>query len=239
METLDRESFDMAFKKIQEKIKHEIQPFIDNLLSLSDEDLEDFREDYLKFYKHCDDSIEILDLFKTDFKKLDTSFKEQIFNLYLYLGMVESLGNLVLDLLVLLLVANGKDFHVESIHAPRIRHLYSLDDLQKTYVPLKMKIDFLDYYGIKTYPKIIDSKLRNDIAHFKFRVDKNKITIKGKGITDTLYDNGDTFLLATRLVLGMFGDLEEELGWEGSKVKKVEGINHKQHTDKNSDSTKK
>jgi len=97
--------------------------------------------------------------------------------LYTYLGIVESVENWTTNILIMLLIASGKDFHIKT---PILRHVPSLKDLEKTYVPLKMKLDFLREYGIKTYPSVIDNKLRNDIAHFNFKIENNVVTIRGK-----------------------------------------------------------
>jgi len=204
---------DEEIEKLKAKIKHELEPFINKILRMSDEDLLEFREEYKKFDEKCKDSLLLIMSFslESDVKTLRTSIKEQIFLLYEYLGMVESVGDIIVNFLVMLLVANGKDFH---INAPRIKHVYSLDDLEKTYVPLGHKLEFLRYYGIKTIPSIIDSNLRNDIAHFNFKIEKDKVTIRGKEVWEVVYPNLIKMNGAVEAVaFEVFRTLEEELGW--------------------------
>jgi hypothetical protein len=194
---------DQDIEKMKAKIKHEIEPFMNKILSLSDEDLLEFEEEYRSYLKQCFTSLNILNSFtiEQDVKALRTSIKEQVFLLYHYLGMVESIGNWTSNILIMLLVASGKDFHIESIQAPRIKHVYSLHDLEKAYVPLTIKLNFLRDYGIKTYPSIIDSKLRNDIAHFNFKMEKNKVTIRGKEVWEVVYPNLTRLKGATRVII--------------------------------------
>jgi hypothetical protein len=208
-------SFDEDIVKVEAEIKSELEPFLNKILITPQEDLREFKKDYMRFANHCLDSLRILSLFtiETDVKALPTSIKEQIFLLYQYLGMVESLGNCIVDILVMLLVANKRDFHIESMQTPRIRHVYSLDDLEKAKVPLTMKLNFLRDNGIKTYPSIIDSKLRNDIAHFNFKIENNKVAIRGKDVWEVVYPNNRKIQAATQTVVELFNNLKKNLGW--------------------------
>jgi hypothetical protein len=109
----------------------------------------------------------------TETKKED-SVSSQILDLFLYLGLVESLGNCYVDLLVMLLITNGRDFHIESRYStPRIKHVISIDDLEKEKVPLTMKLNFLKDNGLENFADVVDSKLRNDITHLNFEIRKD------------------------------------------------------------------
>ena len=202
-------------EKMKKKIKNEIEPFINEILNMPDEENLAFREEYKTFLVNCFDSLTILNSFtiERDIKSLPTSIKEQVFLLYHYLGMVESIGNWITNILVMLLVANGKDFHIESISAPRIRHVYSLNDLEKAYVPLKLKLEFLRYYGIKTFPSIIDSSLRNDIAHFNFKIQNDKVTLRGKEVWEVVFPSLRRIQEATTVIIEMFRNLQETINW--------------------------
>lgn len=204
---------DEDLEKMQAKIRRELEPFFTKVLSKSDEDILEFKEEVMKFTDKCNDAIETYLSFviDSDGKALLTSVKEQIFLLYKYLGMVEGLGNCIVDMLIMLLVVNGKDFHIESTHAPRIRHVYSLNDLEEAYVPLKFKLLFLKHYGIKTYPSIIDNDLRNEIAHLNFKIEKNKVIIRGKEVWEVVYPKITKLNLASQIVMSMFRELRD--GW--------------------------
>lgn len=76
-----------------------------------------------------------------------------------------------MDLIVLLLIANGYDFHVERLHKfPRIVHAEGFDDL--AHATLRAKLDFLERNGMKRTASLIDRQLRNDIAHLDFEIDE-------------------------------------------------------------------
>ena len=93
--------------------------------------------------------------------------------LFHYLGLIESIGTTIVDMLVLLLVANGHSFHIErSYGLPRIDHAKSFEDLDSPNSSLGSKIAFLEKNELDFISKFIDRKLRNDIAHLEFNIDK-------------------------------------------------------------------
>ena len=101
--------------------------------------------------------------------------------LFTYMGLVESIGNTLVNIVVMVLVANGRDFHIECRYAtPRIKHAISIKELEDERVPLTTKLNFLRDNGIKKLTAIIDSELRNEIAHLRFDFRKNRVVIKGK-----------------------------------------------------------
>jgi hypothetical protein len=78
-------------------------------------------------------------------------------------------------------VAKGRDFHIESEHeTPRVKHAYSMEELEKGRVSLTTKLNFIEENGIKEFPSIIKTTLRNDIAHFKFQIKDNTLYIRDK-----------------------------------------------------------
>jgi len=104
-----------------------------------------------------------------------------VIGLFRYLGLVESIGAQLVDLLVLLLVTNGHEFHVERIHeVPRIVHAISLKDLRNAFLGIKVR--FLERCGLKKTAKIVDVDLRNSIAHLNFEVNRNgRISARSQG----------------------------------------------------------
>lgn len=95
-----------------------------------------------------------------------------LISLFSYLGFVESIGVSILDVAILLLVANDYDFHVEREHeTPRIIHAKTLSDLGN--VSLGAKINFLERCNLKNTAKLIDKDLRNSVAHLKFKINDN------------------------------------------------------------------
>jgi hypothetical protein len=129
------------------------------------------------------------------------SAKEEVQTLFAYLGLVESLGNAFIDLLVMLVVANGIDFHIESMYeTPRTRHAYSIQDLEENRVPLGTKLNFLKDNGITEIAKSIDSSLRNDIAHLKFDVKGDEVYIRGRSAFKLITDSYANLLDALKTV---------------------------------------
>jgi virulence-associated protein VapD len=107
--------------------------------------------------------------------------KSDLFYVFSYLGLVESLGNSIVDLLVLLLVANGRDFHIECLRTtPRIKHALTIEDLEKEKVPLTTKLNFMRDNNLRFIASLIDTDLRNTIAHLKFETRDGKIYVKSK-----------------------------------------------------------
>jgi hypothetical protein len=107
--------------------------------------------------------------------------KSDLFYVFSYLGLVESLGNSIVDLLVLLLVANGRDFHIECLRTtPRIKHALTIEDLEKEKVPLTTKLNFMRDNNLRFIASLIDTDLRNTIAHLKFETREAKSMLKAK-----------------------------------------------------------
>lgn len=208
-------NFEENVKRIKAKLRPEIEPFLNTLRSKPREDLKVFKADWRKFCFHRSSSLDIVNLFidEVDAKALKVSIKEQVFALFTYLGIVESLGNCLVNILVMILVVNGRDFHIGSAETSRIRHVYSLDEIEKARVPLTMKLNFLRDNGIKIFPSIIDSKLRNDIAHLNFNIEKGKVTVRGRSVWEIVEPNSQKILSATVAVSELIDDLAEDFGW--------------------------
>lgn len=112
-----------------------------------------------------------------------------------------------MDMLVVLLVTNERDFHVERIHGlPQIVHAANFDDLE--HVPLAAKMAFLERNGLKETSKFIDRLLRNDIAHLDFNIDEEgKISTKNYGNVN-IFERINTFtkkLMIITLILSQEG----------------------------------
>jgi hypothetical protein len=90
-----------------------------------------------------------------------------------YLSFVEQIGNMAVNMAVLLLVAKGVDFHLEPDYEHRYtRHARSLEEIESPGLPLS-KLDFLKLNGLTFFSKWIDRDLRNCIAHLDFEIDDN------------------------------------------------------------------
>jgi hypothetical protein len=156
------------------RINSELEPFL-NSIRTKKANFELLRNAYLSFRKHGGRAVRV-------FLDIGTAKVESdLFYVFSYLGIVESLGNAIVDLLVLLLVANGRDFYIECLHtSPRIKHVLKIEDLEEERVPLTTKLNFLRDNGLRFAASLIDTDLRNTIAHLKFETRDDKVYIRSK-----------------------------------------------------------
>lgn len=174
-----------------EKIKAELEPFITKITKVtgkrSDEYLR-FKKNYSEWNKRFTRAIEMAGIVHSVARvehqlRQDLEAKPgnrrplSVLLLYRYLGSVESFGTTILDLLVILLIANRRHFHVDRVHeVPHIVHATDFKDLRHT--TLQSKLEFLKRNGLKKASTFIDRELRNAIAHLSFKMDsKGKISI--------------------------------------------------------------
>jgi len=173
------------------RIEAELEPFL-NGIRTKEADWELFNGAYGDFKARFANVIRIKNLIEKEGSTVDFSKVErtgEINALFLFLGYAEGLGNCFADILSMLLVANGRDFHIESRSTPRIKHVVSMNDLEKERVPLRTKLNFLEDNGVTVLNSIIDTDLRNRIAHLNFRVEKDKVYVKGKPGWESIMNN--------------------------------------------------
>ncbi|MDH5447960.1 MAG: hypothetical protein OEY24_06005 [Candidatus Bathyarchaeota archaeon] len=175
------------------EIKEEIDPLITGLIIMGGENIrfKQFKKSLTEWNIRYVKAIKTIDVVQY-MQKLQISLmgKEKnednrrlltVIGLFRYLGLIESIGAQFVDLLVLLLVANGHEFHVEREHeVPRIVHATTLRDLRNAF--LGPKVRFLERCGLKKTSKLIDVDLRNSIAHLDFEIDESgKVSARSQG----------------------------------------------------------
>ena len=190
-------------KQIDKKVASELGPFLDRT-RMKRANYQLFREACLDFAERIDRAAEVVLWLNKEYPKITS----QIYQTFIYLGVVESLGNTIVDLVVMLLVANGRDFHIECQHTtPRIKHATAIRDLEKERVPLTTKLNFLRDNGLKTFSSLVDSNLRNIIAHLKFDIKDGRVFIKGKPVPKLLNDSTvktiEALMTAERSIRGL------------------------------------
>ena len=102
-------------EQIAEKIFSELEPYFKGILALDvkSKELQLFKENYNYFVHKFAEKLEVFSNLLI-FKDVPISdIRGQLTLLFGYLGTVESIGNAIVDFLVILLVANGIDFHIE------------------------------------------------------------------------------------------------------------------------------
>lgn len=161
------------------QIKHEIEPLMTRVLKILGKRKREYiqlKENAVEWYDRFVKAIKISGKVSSIQKfRLATKEPQLIATLKLfeYLGLVESIGSTIVDMLVLLLIADGQHFHVErSYGLPRIIHAKNFSDISPPSSTLADKLCFLDSNGLRTASLLIDRNLRNDIAHLNFDVNK-------------------------------------------------------------------
>jgi len=218
-------------KEITEKVTSELEPLLNFVRRLERKSREyalsgEALRDYYNRMNQVMDLIEFVTKDLQDYRgklhsegKLDPkkisklTAKDNIYLLFVYFGVIESIGNVIVDIIVMLLIAQGKDFHIERAYGtPRIMHTTSLQELEKERVPLTTKLNFLRENGISGLVSIIDSEARNSIAHLRLRVKEDMVYIKGKpapvlsyiGLRKLMRAFATTNKLLTKLVEDLF-----------------------------------
>lgn len=210
-------------KKIENEITSELTPFLDGIRrsGAQSRNFKLFKEAYKHFEKKRESKMKILGVLFPTYPSPEISLdniKDVVYTLFIYLGLIESLGNNTVDILVMLLVANGRDFHIESRHTlPRIKHAVSMEDLEKERVPLTTKLSFLEVNGIEKLTKIVDSDLRNAIAHLRFEIRKNEIYVKGKPASSIVIEGMIEMNMGIKVVETLLSQLAEERGFGPKK----------------------
>jgi hypothetical protein len=186
-----------------QRIKSELRPYLNGIqgLDINSRRYKLFRVAYEEFRERDEQTREIWSYpMKGLFTKTHT-VKDSIQWMFSYLGLVEILGTALADILIMLLVANGIDFHIDSSwKSPNIKHALTLKDLEGKYVPLGLKLSFLRENGILTLCSIIDTKTRNQIAHMKFQVKDRQVLIEGKPVEQSLLAMSTELLHASKVI---------------------------------------
>jgi hypothetical protein len=164
----------------------ELTPYLNSIRKMNKQSTgyKIFRQSVEEFDIRYSNAIEVLECIIGKLTALQTSMDVDqelidVMEMFTYLGIVETAGNSIADIITILLVVNGIDFHIESAHGtPRVRHATSIGSLETERVPLTAKLNFLKENGISTLANLFDSKLRNDIAHSKFVAKEGKIYFK-------------------------------------------------------------
>lgn len=210
--------FALDFEPTLERIDDELKPFFNGLRDINKSQLEIFKQACKRFGIRSQQSTKLMQLINQDLLieiQEEPTIEQQIRELFSYLGFVESLGNCYVDVLVMFLVANGRDFHIESNYStPRIRHAVSITDLEKDWVPLKTKLNFLRENGIETFTSLIDTTLRNDIAHLNFSIIDGKICTKKHPINKTIKPIIWKLILSISRVGMLLNSFAIDMGWE-------------------------
>jgi hypothetical protein len=203
--------FDKSVKKVKTELEAEIEPFLKKILITPQKHLTQFKEDCEAFYSKRDTSLVIMGLVEEiDLKALDVSTKEQIFALFYYVGLVETIGDCCVNILVMLLAAAGRDFEI------RKKHMQSIKDLEDPKVSLGAKLDFLKDNKVEIPKKSINKDLRNWIAHADFKIKDKNVRFNNnseKTAGDVIAKDCTEIIEMGYVVSNLIDDLTTKLGW--------------------------
>ena len=85
-----------------------------------------------------------------------------------YLGLVESIGATIINILLLTLALNRKEVHTRGPYTRHVKTYSEIEDLDLGY-----KMDFLNNEGFEMISKYIKRDVRNIIGHLKFTIENN------------------------------------------------------------------
>jgi hypothetical protein len=138
---------------------------------------------------------------------------ESMSKMLAYLGLVESLGVALADMVLILLVANGREVHTRG---PMTKHVTKTRELEK--IDLAYKLDFLEGEGLDMFEKLINTDVRNHIAHLKFTIQNNgEIRKRDGSLIDIdanitrFWDSVDTLMVVFE-DMGLLKWFEREVG---------------------------
>jgi hypothetical protein len=198
------------------KIASEFEPFYDKIKALkpTEKNFKIFRKSYFAFVDRWELSHRLLEIGTKgliEYREEAPDTTVIYMHPFYYLGFVESEGNTITNMIVMILVASGIDFHLIK-GKWRVKHIISFKELEKERIPLNTKLNFLREHGMKEFSNAVDNELRNLIAHMNFQVEGNEIYVRGKPI-DTVVAKGYGNLLWALLCMEKFiYQLAEETG---------------------------
>jgi hypothetical protein len=102
-------------KRLQTAISSELEPFLNGVKELekTSQMYQNFRNAYIVYKSQVQDKKQLFSsMLPTKFDV--ANLKDNLYSLFLYLGLVESVGTKIVDILVLLLVANGHNFEYKG-----------------------------------------------------------------------------------------------------------------------------
>ena len=154
------------------------KPLLDNLLNniffvqektgFSQTPYELFKENCAEVYEKWKETAEISSILghlKRDVQ-YPTNKHRAMSKMLAFMGLVESLGVTMADMLLILLIANGKAVHTRGQY---IKHISVFSELKQ--ISWNYKLKFLNDENLHIISKILNLKLRDTVAHLKFSVD--------------------------------------------------------------------
>jgi hypothetical protein len=107
-------------------------------------------------------------------KHQETEKERSLIDTMMYLFEVEVSANLIFDILIMLLSAKQRYFHIEPDRDHLfIRHATTIEDLTSKSITLGIKRNFLIRNELSCVEKYVKLSLRNKIAHMDYEINEN------------------------------------------------------------------
>jgi hypothetical protein len=126
---------------------------------------------------------------------------QSMMKMLVYLGFVESLGVTLIDMVLFLLIANGKEMHISR--GGGIKHVSTLKELKT--LKLAYKLDFLKRHELDFFGKPINRYLRNQIAHLSFSIEEDGTIRASSGHEVNIDDSIASFWSSVSEITLIFG----------------------------------
>ena len=140
-----------------------------------------------------------MEKFREDSKTSGTDETTILRKAFLYLALFETSTTNLIDLVLMILIANGHDFYVYRNR----KYAKKIDDLDDSF--LSEKLDFLNHHGLVIFSEHINRTLRHKIAHLDFDIEAD-----GKiSISQQKYDLQDELVHLEAFVLIVANALKE------------------------------
>jgi hypothetical protein len=171
-----------------DKLASEFDPFYDNIKGLdrTGKAFGIFKKSYLAYREKLKLSNRLLEICSKGLiersQEPPNISRITFLHPFYYLGFVESVGNTVTNMIVMILVSSGIDFHVVE-GKWKVEHVTSIKELEKRNLSLTAKLNFLKENKIREFSSAVDSDLRNKIAHMNFQFEREEIYVRGKPVS--------------------------------------------------------
>lgn len=118
-------------------------------------------------------AVEMMKMFcETAITPSESKITKSLIDALEYLTSIETNGDLAVNMMLLLLAADGDYIHLQPDRDHwYVRHAVGFKDLENPNLPLGTKLDYLSLHGLGFFKKWIKKTLRNRIAHGDFDID--------------------------------------------------------------------
>jgi len=193
-------------KDIIVQLYSELSPFIKKIKEMDESLIENqlFKKAYFDFQKKFDKAMMIYKMIEKQ-----PLISPNYYLLYIFIGAIESFGNIIVNVLILLIVANGKKFKLKN------KKYSKMEDFEnkKKYVSLGEKLGFLKKHNITVVNLGIDTELRNSIAHLNFEIKENEIFVRNKPAINEVFVSMTKLMDITLNVSASLNMLAIQKGW--------------------------